>query len=803
MLYYVKKVYLKKLSFGQFSFRHAIESILFFNRLFISVETRYWSIEFEIVDIVWIFKKIRHIIETVDISTVDKIVIYTNHDAILDIINQTSFITSFTDKFNFRLVRILNYIQRFDLDIRHKFDKQHIVSNVLFKLVSDNVNVFNHDDDELDALFIISFVEMKSKFKQRILNDYKIDFNWKRISKQLDVEISNEIAANLFFCKKENDFIFRSNDFIIDDHVYESRKLCISHSIVQNILELIHDDEHFDYVKCFEQIIFFWYIRELFRYLKNYFKHCSNCQVYQIRKHASYESLQFILISAMSFHIIIINFILTLSTFINDYDTVMSIFCKFIKKIIFVLNKFTWFAAQWKEILLNKLDIANWKLFKVIISDRNRKFLSEMWTAIFRKLEIKLFYFIVYHSQTNDQFERTNQTIEIALRFHLIIMKNSKQWSIVFSKIQRHFNNVVSITTDKSPNEIVYEFTFFQASDFWKIFEVVIIVDVDSQILIDTFVDISFNFAVRTRVKIADSIIFAQMKIKRNYDDKHKSIYMREKNYALIKLHHEYDIFFIAVFESKFNQQFVEFFRVLKRVERFVYKLNFSAHWRIHSILFIAQLKSVFAFSNDFFSRSRSDHSNSVFVESDIERVKFYEIDKLIDKRQTKRRDSEYLVRWKSYDFQFDEWRNLFELDDVMKLIRNYENVQNFIVQLFDRLQLLNSSSIVVKFLIIKIKIKRDRFAKLVTTNIFAFIFIVSNSIAKLITRFSTIEFVNIFTSTFTANNSIIFNIIVSQMLFVISKFLILSTFSVDALFRKSSRLLMNKWVEWWKKNKN
>ena len=803
MLYYVKKVYLKKLLSGQFSSRHVIESIFFFSRLFISVETRYWSIEFEIVDIVWIFKKIKHIIEIVDISTTDKIVIYTNHDATLNIVNQTSFTTSFTDKFNLRLVRVSNYIQRFDLDIRHKFDKQHIVSNVLFRLISDNVNASNHDDDEFDALFITSFVEMKSKFKQRILNDYKIDFNWKRISKQLNVEISNEIVANLSFCKKKNDLIFRSNDFIIDDHVYESRKLCIFHSIVQNILELIHDDEHFDYVKCFEQIIFFWYIRELFRYLKDYFKHCSNCQVYQIKKHASYESLQFILISTMSFHTIIINFILTLSIFIDDYDTIMSIFCKFIKKIIFVLDKFTWFATQWEKTLLNKLDTANWKLLKVIIFDRNRKFLSEMWTVIFRKLKVKLFYFTAYHSQTDDQFERTNQTIEIVLRFHLAIMKNSKQWSIVLSKIQRHFNNVVSVTTDKSPNETVYEFTFFQVSDFWKVFEVVIIVDVDSQISIDTFVDISFSFAIRIRVKIVDSIVFAQMKIKRNYDDKHKSIYMREKDYALIKLHHEYDILFTTVFKSKLSQQFVESFRVLKRVERFVYKLNFSAHWRIHSILFIAQLESVFAFSNDFFNRSRSDHSNFVFVESDIERVKFYEIDKLIDKRQTKRRDSEYLVRWKSYDFQFDEWRNLFELDDVMKLIRNYENVQNFIVHLFDRLQLFSSSSIAMKFLIIKIKVKRDRFAKLVTTNISASIFIVSNSIVKLVTRLSTIEFVNIFIFTFTVSNSITFNIIVSQMFFAISKSLILSTFSVDALLRKSSRLLMNKWVEWWEKNKN
>ena len=382
-------------------------------------------------------------------------------------------------------------------------------------------------------------------------------------------------------------------------------------------------------------------------------------------------------------------------------------------------------------------------------------------------------------------------------------MKNSRQWSVVFSKIQRHFNNVVSITTDKNSNKTVYEFTSFQVSNFWKMFEIVIVVDADNQISIDAFVDINFNFAIRIRVKIVDLIIFAQMKVKRNYDDKHKSIYMREENYALIKLHHEYDIFSTAVFEFKLNQQFVESFRVLKRIERLVYKLNLSAHWRIHSILFIAQLESISAFSDDSFSRSRSNHSDFVFVESDIERVRFYEIDKLIDKRQTKRRNSEYLMRWKEYDVQFDEWRNLLELNDVMKLIRNYENAQNFIVHLFDRLQLSsNSSSIVVKSS--TIKAKRDRFAKLITkfstiksANIFTFTSIVSNSIAKLATKFSTIEFANIFTFIFNVSNSTTFNITISQMFFAMSKSLVLSTFSIDALLRKSSHLLMNKWVEW------
>ena len=73
-------------------------------------------------------------------------------------------------------------------------------------------------------------------------------------------------------------------------------------------------------------------------------------------------------------------------------------------------------------------------------------------------------------------------------------------------------------------------------------------------------------------------IVFAQMKVKRNYDEKHKSIYMRENDYAFIKLHHDYDISFIVILKLKYNQQYVKSFKILKRVKRLVYKLKLSTH---------------------------------------------------------------------------------------------------------------------------------------------------------------------------------------------------------------------------------
>lgn len=69
------------------------------------------------------------------------------------------------------------------------------------------------------------------------------------------------------------------------------------------------------------------------------------------------------------------------------------------------------------DALVDRLDIADWGIPKVIISDRDRKFLSDLWTAIFKRLGTLLLYSTAYHPQMDGASERTNQTVEIALIF--------------------------------------------------------------------------------------------------------------------------------------------------------------------------------------------------------------------------------------------------------------------------------------------------------------------------------------------------------------------------------------------------
>lgn len=195
----------------------------------------------------------------------------------------------------------------------------------------------------------------------------------------------------------------------------------------------------------------------MIKHLKAYLKHCSVCKVNQTRRHKLYENLQSILSFSISFHTLTIDFVLILSEIYNKMNIFMSITCKFFKRITIISEIDTWNASKWAKALLQRLNIADWNLLKIIISNRDRKFLSKLWSALFSQFDVKLLYFIAYHSQSNEASKRTNQILKIALRSFILTI-DLKNWFSLVDALQREFNNA-STFTNRSLNEICYEFT--------------------------------------------------------------------------------------------------------------------------------------------------------------------------------------------------------------------------------------------------------------------------------------------------------------------------------------------------------
>ncbi len=357
------------------------------------------------------------------------------------------------------------------------------------------------------------------------------------------------------------------------------------------------------------------------------------------------------------FHTITLDFILALSISINELKCLLIIINKFFKRLMLISDKSIWSTKKWAHALIKRLQQANWDMSSVIIFNRDLKFLSDFWQATFKKLEISLLTSMIYYSQINDQSEHSNQTVKIALQF-LLFSINESLWSFLLISLQANFNNFTFVNTDKFSNEIVYDFRTTDISS-----------------LINS--EDCFNYAAKQSINVfeaADVITFAKIKTKAWYDHNHKSIILWVKDYAFLQLHRDYHLSDHS--SKKLSQQYCDSFLIIKRVEKLAYKLKLSSHWRIHSIIFIVQLKSALK-SADSFKHSRSDNSFFIEVEENIDEWVSYEIKKLIDDRvQQFDRESlirEYLVRWKEYESEYDEWYDENLLDNALELIQNYE----------------------------------------------------------------------------------------------------------------------------------
>lgn len=125
----------------------------------------------------------------------------------------------------------------------------------------------------------------------------------------------------------------------------------------------------------------------------------------------------FISTTSLFYDIITIDFVIQLSIQFHDFDVMMSVTDKCTKKNILISKKSTYTTKKWADLLFDGLSRSDWGIFNQIIFDRDRKVIFDLWKAIFNRLRTKLLMATAYHAQTDDQSEKTNQTVEIALRF--------------------------------------------------------------------------------------------------------------------------------------------------------------------------------------------------------------------------------------------------------------------------------------------------------------------------------------------------------------------------------------------------
>jgi hypothetical protein len=101
------------------------------------------------------------------------------------------------------------------------------------------------------------------------------------------------------------------------------------------------------------------------------------------------------------------------------YDSIGVIVDRLTKVAHFILVKTTYSGAKLVELYMSKIVCLHGVPNK-IISDRGSQFTFKFWEKLHESMDIKLNFSSAYHSQTDEQTERTNQILEDMLRAYAL-----------------------------------------------------------------------------------------------------------------------------------------------------------------------------------------------------------------------------------------------------------------------------------------------------------------------------------------------------------------------------------------------
>ncbi|GAW26152.1 hypothetical protein SAMD00023353_2201730 [Rosellinia necatrix] len=636
----------------------AIQPIAFLSRTLANAEKNYWPTEMEVLGFVWALRKTQHWIN-VACSTY----IFTDHRSIIGLTNHKDIVNSTAlSNQNLRLVRAMEYISRFTFTVLHKPGKLHIIPDALSRLPTVTESPEPHPDleflpddaeeqwafpaDVLPALRLattfglkgdqpskgIALIQMSPEFKAQLRQGYKEDPKWvntlKLVTQNMNLDAANQ--ANL---------PFQLRDGLLWKIGETADRLCIPRNCAREIFELLHGDNHVGDSR-FQAMASQFVINR--KELKKYLRTCPECAMFRNRNHKPYGSLQPILSPPCPFHTITIDIALALPMSHQQHNAFMVAVCKLSKAPQIIPGRHDWTAFQWADKLLDRLLLATWGIPKVMLSDRDPKFLADLWKHIWTRLGTRLLYATAYHPATDGQSERFILTIKSTLRYYFHALEDPADWENAVPRLQFELHNVTSATTGQTPAEVILGFT----PNF-------ILEHVGAP---NTIPD---PLRLKSRIEVSDAIALSSMTAKMYYDQRHQPMFFKPGDKVLLRLHKGYNIPKAASLGRKLGQQYAGPFEVLDRIGRSAYKLKFPNHFKIHDVISVDHLEP--APPMDYFGR-QLPYPGDVHLEIHNKRI----IDEDHDKRK-------YLLEYVGLGPEYHKWVTFQELgDEAAELIVDY-----------------------------------------------------------------------------------------------------------------------------------
>jgi len=184
-----------------------------------------------------------------------------------------------------------------------------------------------------------------------------------------------------------------------------------------------------------------------------YLARCLECQLVKVEHQHPAGLLQPLPIPEWKWEIISLDIITGLPKNAKQHDSIMVVVDKLSKVAHFIPVKSTYKVVNIAEIFMKEIFRLH-GIPKVVISDRDAKFIGNFWKALFKGLDSKLNFSTVFHPQTDGQTERVNQILEDMLRMY--VMNQPWKWEEYLHLVEFSYNNNYQTSSKLSPFEILY-----------------------------------------------------------------------------------------------------------------------------------------------------------------------------------------------------------------------------------------------------------------------------------------------------------------------------------------------------------
>ena len=342
--------------------------------------------------------------------------------------------------------------------------------------------------------------------------------------------------------------------YLIDPKDKRLRLVLSSQELRKQQLAITHDKTHCGFYRTFKRLSSFYWT-SLAKDIAAYLAHCPAYLLNKPARHKPYGKLSLITSPSEPFDTITIDLITDLPPCaregsVKPFDRIMTVTDKFSKAVRFISGRKDWSAIAWATSFYEDVVLNGCGFPRTIISDQNKRFLSGLWQTLLSSAGVKGLTTTAYHPSADGQSERTNQTLEVMLRY--LVNTSQLDWLAKLLPLQAACNNMESASTKKSPNELIYGKKLQTA------------LEVSTMPLPIPLSAVPLH-ELRTvmQEEAATAIAIAQKAMTKHYDRKHISPDF-STGYAFLRLGAGYSI--PAVWKKKLGQQRIGPFKILEVV---------------------------------------------------------------------------------------------------------------------------------------------------------------------------------------------------------------------------------------------